>query len=350
MNALAPTLWAVALAAAPPGSARGPSPVIVVVAPPGADRAVTEALSRFKGEAASVGFEVTVLAGSATATPIARMESAAHAASAVATVAFVNGGDPHALDVWFTDRLTGKTVFGHVSVENEAGDRASVVLAVKAVDFLRARMFDFLVARPASVTAGRVESASPLPSVVAISPSPPSSGGPFGPRRIAVSIGIESLRSLQGLGTTFVPLLRGAYGLTTWSSLRITLGGLGTQSRVNVTGDGATITEDVAVGELVVMPERARVRPTFSVGAGVHYVHAEGSAVAPHVARARGRVVFAGSLAAGLCVILSRRLALDVEAGSFLLFPEPQVLIAGLDGGRTGRPGLSAAITMEARF
>lgn len=350
MNALAPMLWAVALAAAPPWSARGPGPVIVVVAPPGADPAVTEALNRFKGEAASVGFEVAVLAGSSTTTPNAQMESAAHAVSAVATVAFVNGGDPHALDVWFSDRLTGKTVFGHVSVENETDDRASVVLAVKAVDFLRARMFDFLVARPASITGGRVESASSFPSAVAVSPSPPSSGGPFGTRRIGVSIGIGALRSLQGLGTTVVPLLRGAYGLTTWSSLRITLGGLGTQSRVNVMGDSATVTEDVAMGEFVAMPGSARVRPTFSVGAGVHYVHAEGSAVAPHVASAKGRVVFAGSLSAGLCVILSRRFALDVEAGSFLLFPEPQVLIAGLDRGRTGRPGLSSAVTMEARF
>jgi hypothetical protein len=348
--ALVPTLWALVFTANLSPAARDPGPVIAVVVPLGADPAVIEALNRFRGEAASVGFEVTLVAGSVTATPIDQMESAAHAASAVATVAFVNGGDPHAFDVWFTDRLTGKTVSGHVSVDNEAGDRASVVLAVKAVDFLRARMFDFLAARPASLTDGPVESSSGLSSVVAVAPEPPPSEGRLGARRIGLSLGILALRSLQGLGTMVVPVLRGAYDLTSWSSLRIILGGLGTRSRVEVMGGSAAVAEDVGMAEWVVMPGSARVRPTFSVGAGVHFVHAEGTAVAPYVARAKTRVVFAGSLSAGLCVILSRRLALAVEAGSFLLFPEPQVLIAGLEAGRTGRPGLSAAVTMEARF
>lgn len=354
MNALAPTLWAVVLAAAPSRSAPGPAAVIAVVAPPGTDPAVTEALSRFRGEAASVGFEVTVVPGSATATPTAQMESAARAASAVATVAFVSGGDPRALDVWFTDRSTGKTVLGHVSVENEAGDRSSAVLAVKAVDFLRARMFDFLVARPASLTDAPAAPASPLPRAAAtadvVVPSRPLSSEPFGAGRFGVSIGIGGLRSLQGLGTTILPMLRGAYDLTSWSSLRITFGGLGTRSRLDVMGGDATVTEEVAIAEWVLTSGKARVRPTFSVGAGVHDVRALGSAISPYAARAASRVSFAAALSVGVCVILSRRLAIEAEAGSFLLFPEPEVLIAGLDGGRTGRPGLSAAITMKARF
>jgi hypothetical protein len=353
VNALAPTLWAVVLAAAPSRAAPGPAAVIAVVAPPGTDPAVTEALSRFKGEAASVGFAVTVVPGSATTNPTAQMESAARAASAVATVAFVSGGDPHALDVWFTDRSTGKTVLGHVSVD-EAGDRSSAVLAVKAVDFLRARMFDFLVARPASLTDAPAAPTSPLPRAAATAdvavPSRPLSGEPFGPGRFGVSIGVGGLRSLQGLGTTIFPLLRGAYDLTSWSSLRITLGGLGTQSRLAAMGGDATATEEVAMAEWVLTSGNARVRPTLSVGAGVHDVRAFGSAVSPYAARAASRVSFAAALSAGVCVILSRRLAIEAEAGSFLLFPEPEVLIAGLDGGRTGRPGLSAAITMKARF
>ncbi len=354
MNALAPTLWAVVLAAAPSHAAPGPAAVIAVVAPPGTDPAVTEALSRFRGEAASVGFEVTVVPGSATATPTAQMESAARAASAVATVAFVSGGDPRALDVWFTDRSTGKTVLGHVSAENEAGDRSSAVLAVKAVDFLRARMFDFLVARPASLTDAPAAPESPLAraaaNVQAAVPSRRLSSEPFEVGRFGVSIGIGGLRSLQGLGTTILPLLRGAYDLSSWSALRITLGGFGTRSRVAVMGGDATVTEEVATAEWVLSSGKARVRPTFSVGAGVHDVRALGSAISPYAARAASRVSFAAALSAGVSVILSRRLAIEAEAGTFLLFPEPEVLIAGLDGGRTGRPGFSATMAMKARF
>jgi hypothetical protein len=357
VNALAPTLWAVfALAAAPSSPrVRAHGPVIVVLAPSQADPAVTEALSRFKGEAASVGFEVTVVAASATGNPSAQMESAAHAASAVASVAFVSGLGPRALDVWFTDRLTGQTALGHVAVGNETGDRLAAVLAVKAVDFLRARMLDFLAARPPPPAAAAAAPLPPAPVLVAPAspasvPPSPSTGDSFVTRRSGLSIGLVALRSLQGLGTTFAPLLRGAHDLTTWSSLRITVSGLGTSHRADTMGGAATFTEDIAMGEWVVMPGSARVRLMLCIGAGIHYVHAVGAAVAPNIASDKGRVVFAGSLSAGLGVSLTRRLALGVEAGSFLLFPEPQVVIAGLDGGRTGRPGLSAAVTTEARF
>lgn len=311
--------------------------MLAVVAPALPDPAVSEALNRFKGEAVSVGFEVKVMAGSATATLPAQMEAAARSASAIATVAFVSGGDPRALDVWFTDRITGKTVLGHVSVENEAGDRSSTVLAVKAVDFLRARMFDFLVvSRPA---AG--------PSLA----SPPVSRPTLATQRFTLSGGVGVLRSVQGLGTMVLPLFRGAYQLAAWSSLRLTLAGLGTQARVESSGGSATVAEDLALAEwvLTARPGR-RVRPRLVIGAGVHDVRTKGVASPPNTARDPTGLYAGTELSAGLCLSVSQHLALVGEAGAFLLFPEPQVVIARMDAGRTGRPGLSLAITMEASF
>jgi hypothetical protein len=341
-------LWAMALAAGAVASPPVPSSpaVIAVVTPPMTDPAVTEALNRFRGEAASVGFKVIVVPGSAAATPVAQMDLVAHTTSAAATIAFVNGGDPHALDVWFTDRLTGQTLVGHVSVQNESDDRASVVLAVKAVDFLRARMFDFLVTRPKSLADEAPRPASPPVSPVATVSSPPARRS----SRFGFSIGIDALQSLQGLGTMVLPLLRGAYDIAAWSSFRLTIGGLGTRSDVNVMGGGAIVSEELAMAEWAVMPGRARVRPLLSVGAGVHDIRAQGTAVAPYTARAASQVSLAVDLSAGLRAILNRHLALSAEAGSFLLFPEPEISIAGLEGGRTGRPGLFAIVALEARF
>jgi hypothetical protein len=82
----------------------------------------------------------------------------------------------------------------------------------------------------------------------------------------------------------------------------------------------------------------------------VHDLRAQGTAAVPYAARAASRVSLAAALSAGLCVILTRRLVLSAEVGSFLLFPEPEIVVAGLDAGRTGRPGLSAALALEARF
>jgi hypothetical protein len=388
VNGLAATVWAVVLAVGPaspappaspaspslspsapspgPSSAQRPPAVIAVVAPPFADPAVTEALSRFRGEAVSVGFEVTVVTGSTGATPLAQMESAAHAGSAVATVAFVSGGDPRALDVWFTDRLTGKTVEGHVSVENESGDRAPVVLAVKAVDFLRARMFDFLAARPReNPVPDEAVGAAPTPASgadsgassaldgatrgLARAAAPPASRAPR-PSGLTLSLGVAALRSLQGLGTMVLPLFRAGYGLGGWSSVRLSLGGLGTRSRVDAAGGSATVAEDLAMAEWVIAPGRGRLRSTLCLGVGVHDVRATGEAAAPYTTRSTGRLLLAGALSAGVGVALGERLSLVAEAGAFVLAPEPQVRIAGLDAGRTGRPGLSLAVTVEARL
>ncbi len=382
MNALAATVAVVMLAAAPSASGgvspapaispppvtessaehRGP-PVIVVVAPPVPDRAVTEALSRFRGEAVSVGFEVTIVDGSATSTPAAQMESAARAASAVATVAFVSGGDPRALDVWFTDRATGKTMLGHVSAENEGSDRASAVLAVRAVDFLRARMFDFLVARPPSVnnaavapSAGGVGTggASPTPpeapSTIASTPPSASVTDIFPAHRFGVAVGAGVLRSVQGLGTTILPVLRGAYRLARWSSLQVTVGGLGSRSRAEAMGGSASVAEDVGMADWVVTWGHARVRPRLSVGAGIHDLRVEGAASAPYTTSTKRRLFLATALSAGFSVMLGQRLSLIADGGASLLFPEPQVLIAGLDAGHTGRPSLFSIVMMEACF
>jgi hypothetical protein len=273
------------------------------------------------------------------------MDLVAHTTSAVATIALVNGGDPGALDVWFTDRMTGQTLVGHVSVQNESGDRASVVLAVKAVDFLRARMFDFLVARPTSLADETSRPASTLVSPVLDVASPPARRS----SRFGFSIGIDALQSFQGLGTMVLPMLRGTYDSAAWSSFRLTIAGLGTRSNVNVMGGGAIVSEELAMA-WAVMPGRARGRPLLFIGAGVHEIRAQGTAVAPYTARAASQVSLAVGLSAGLRGILNRHLALSAEAGSFLLFPEPQVSIAGLEGGRTGRPGLFATVTLEARF
>jgi hypothetical protein len=332
---------------------RGP-PVIVVVAPPVPDPAVTEALSRFRGEAVSVGFEVTIVDGSPTSTPAAQMESAARAASAVATVAFVSGGDPRALDVWFTDRATGKTMLGHVSAESETSDRASAVLAVRAVDFLRARMFDFLVARPPSVNNAAVALPAPPPpeATATVASTPPSASvtDTFPADRFGVAVGAGVLRSVQGLGTTILPVLRGVYRLARWSSLQITLGVLGSRSRVGAMGGRASVAEDVGMADWVVTWGRARVRPRLSVGAGMHDLRVEGAASAPYTASTKRRLFLATALSAGFSLMLGQRLSLIAEGGASLLFPEPQVLIAGLDAGRAGRPSLFSIVTMEVRF
>lgn len=349
-----PTATPVPAVAVAPADGEAPAKVIAVIAPADADAAVTEALSRFKGEASAVGFAVVVLPGAAsptvTATAMAtQMEDAARAASAVATVAFVVGGDARALDVWFTDRHTGKTVLGHIAADRETGERASGVLAVKAVDFLRARLIDFLATRPRPP--GPLAGAPPSGPSPSPSPSPRAEASGHPAARFDLAMGVGLLHSLQGLGTTVLPVLRAAYVLGGWSALRVTLGGLGTRTEARrVMGGAASVHQDLATLDWVVTLGHRWLRPRLAVGAGVLLVTGNGVAASPYLGRGATRVSFATAASAGTCVALGGRWWLTAEAGAFWLLPEAQVTIAGLDGGRTGRPGLSLTAGMEALF
>jgi len=238
-------------------------------------------------------------------------------------------------------------------------------------------MFDFLVARPAALAdeqeapASLAKATEPAtPTTTASTPASPTAAttgtatisplaDPVPPATVgdlldahgwALSLGVVAFKSLQGLGATAAPVLRAAYDLTPWCSLRIVVGGFGTAARADRPNGSATFTESLAVGEWVVTPTRTRVHPIFAIGAGIHDVRAKGTATAPYTARTATLVSAAVSLSVGAGMTLTPRLALEAEAGPFLLFPEPQVRIAGLDGGQTGRPGLSGIVTMKARF
>jgi hypothetical protein len=156
---------------------------------------------------------------------------------------------------------------------------------------------------------------------------------------------------LQGLGTTIMPVLRAAYGLGTWSALRVTLSGLGTQTSARqVMGGEGNIRQDLATLDWVVTLGQRWLRPRLAVGAGIFLVTGNGVAAAPYVGRGDASVSFATAASVGTCVALGGRWWLTAEAGGFWLLPEARVTIAGLDGGHTGRPGLSLTTAVEALF
>jgi hypothetical protein len=330
--------------AAPPAVERPAPPVIAVISPPEMDTAMAEALNRFRGEAAAVGFTVVVVTGSGGATPATQMESASRAVAAVASVAFVSTEDPIGLDVWFTDRVNGGTIVDHVSVDSEQQDRA-LVLAVKAVDVLRARMFDLLaIARkPDAPRAHERPGQSPAPPSAEAAVSEDLRGG-------GVGVGVGTLQSTQGLERSFLPLLRGELGVANRWMLRLTLGGFGTEPVVSAPGARASVSQSFGMFECAFVPGRRRLRPTFTLGGGAYYVSADGTATAPYTAHTAGRLFAAVEALVGLRAIVSRRLSATLEAGPTFLFPQPQVSLAGMDPQRTGRPTVFAALMIEARL
>jgi hypothetical protein len=111
-----------------------------------------------------------------------------------------------AIDVWFLDRTTGRPRSGICRWTQDAGDRADLVLAVRVVDFIRARMFDSLV-RTQALSKDRHRPVAAH-----------ANGRPALPW-----LGLGQHRELLGLLASAVPaILEIGYGVRPW--LRLTVG------------------------------------------------------------------------------------------------------------------------------
>ncbi|HYO95851.1 MAG TPA: hypothetical protein VER33_15120 [Polyangiaceae bacterium] len=333
--------WIVAhaLLAQAPLAPSPPAPVIAIVLPEQMDASMTYALNRFRGEAAAVSFSVVVVETSGLPDSEAQMEATRKSVSAVASVRFVSSGNPMGLDVWFTDHVKGKTFVERVSVEAGTADPMRV-LAVKAVDVLRARMFGFLAGESGKP---KVAPAPPAPA-----PRAPEAASAYADGSgVGLSLGVAALHNV---GTALLPVMRGTYALWPWLSLRGTLGGFGTETELSAPAGTAHVSQRFGLLELAYTPGKRQLRPVLAISAGAHHMSVEGKVRAPYAARPVRRLFGAAGLSLGARGILTRHVSTTLEAGPLFLFPQPEVSLAGSGGERGGRPALIATLTLEARL
>lgn len=115
---------------------------VVLVRPAGSDALLAEATTRLSAELTAAGFLVTVLDAAPGTDPKTEVESQNLDPAPVATLALSHLGPSATVDVWVADRLTGKTLVRHVNVGPATRDRAPSVLAVRAVELLRASLLE----------------------------------------------------------------------------------------------------------------------------------------------------------------------------------------------------------------
>jgi hypothetical protein len=313
-------------------SAASRSSVIAVIVPSAANVQMVDALTRLRGEAVSVGFEIRLVESSAGMEPLGQLESVAREIGPAAVVALVGkpdaeqpeGASIEAIDVWFLDRTTGKTSVGHLSVEEAAGDRADLVLAVRVVDFIRARMFDSLV-RTQALTR---EKRHPVAAPVAV-----------GRRHLA--FGLLGTGSFSGVSAAYLPYLEIGYGFRHWIRLALGAGGFGTQPhnvRVSTAGS-ATLDEQLGVVSVTLMaPAWWRLAPYVQTGPALFHVAVHGDGDSGYLGHDRLAWSPGWLASAGLEVVFFPHVVLQLSGGALLLLHEPQVFIAGVEVASTGRP------------
>jgi hypothetical protein len=338
------------------------STVIAVILPHAPDASMLEALNRLRGEADSVGFELRLVEAEPDGEPRAQLDSVARSLSPAAVVALVgrreataapDGAGPApdqpssptvdaspayasigSIDVWFLDRVTGETSVGHLTVEEEAGSRAELVLAVRVVDFIRARMFDSLVRARAEAKAER---------------PPPVTHALAGRRFVAV--GVSSTGSFAGFGIAFLPTLELGYTVREWLRLSVTAAGFGSEPRQETTAGSATLKQKLlGLRALFMARPRWRLQPFVEAGATAYFVSVHGVGYSGNVGYSPSGWSPGARATAGLVLILARHLALQLDAGAMVLAREPRVFVADVEVARTGRPAWLGSALLGASF
>ena len=316
--------------------------LVILLGPPAVDELTREALSRITGELSAARFRVIIFPLEAGSDPIEQVETVGRDLDPVAAFALVRGTGSGAgsVELWISDRLAQRTTIQRMRAHTAeaAGpaevSRSAAVLAVEAVELIRVSMAD-LWPRPA-----------PAPPVVRAEPTPEVPA-----RRGALGLGVGLLYDVGDARRTFAPVARLSFGRPGGFGVAIAATGLGPGVDVAETAGGAHVRRAsgwIAVGRSF-RPDRL-LQPVLSVGAGVDYLHAEGTAVDPTLAHVRtswsGMAVAGAGVAAQVAPHLD--LVLDVEGMVFV--PPVVVRIAGQDAARFDRPSVLFNAGLQADF
>jgi len=301
--------------------------LVAVALPANANRAILEALNRLRGEATSVGFEVRFMDASTDSMTLKQLDGLSRGLRPAAVVAFAGPEEKtsaRTLDVWFLDRATGSTSVAHLTTDETDGtsDRADVIIAVRAVDFIRARMFDTLASRQAEPGKKAQEALSPVPP------------------RYYLAAGMDVLANFSGFPPAMTPQLEAGCRLASWVRLSAMAMGLGTRPVMDAKAGQVSLDQRfVGVALTLFGPAWHGLQPTVQVGGVEYFARIRGEA---KQSQAVGQDVTASSAGAivsiGVSVALSHRLDLVLRTGTLWLQSRPQIYAAESYLGGVGRP------------
>ena len=350
LRVLLPVLVAVALPSAP---ARAEVRYrVVLLRPTVSDEVTTDALARVRGELAAAGFEVSTLLRDPRIDVRAALETSGRELEPIATFAIVPGGST--AEIWVCDRIAGKSVIQNVRLDAPvaAGEQSrSVVLAVQAVELLKASLAQYWLMAAAAAAARRPQ---PVPPPVAREPVVAAAPevATYATAGVGLLAGIGWLDSAGAVGPAWQPIVRASYGGARGWAARLTLGGLGSDASLSSGNIGsASIGQQLGALEIV-RGFRAgrRVQLIATLGAGGYRARIAGSGIAPYVGRDSDDWSLLTVGGGGVIFTLVRHLALAVEAQAMLTWPYTTVRLGGTEAGRTGWPSLLLSAGAQATF
>jgi hypothetical protein len=265
--------------------------------------------------------------------------------------------------VWISDRLTGKTTFRRVPVEDRDDRELAEIVALRLVEALRAGLLEIEVgalggtsARQKAVVAGPVVVA-PQPKPQATPPAQagkacaPAKEEERAAPRFGVGLGAEAAGSPGGIGALGALDLILAWHPLGHLSVAIDL--FSTVIGKNLSKDGGSAS--VGLGALRGwlfwdMRDEGVVRPSIGAGGGAALSWAAGESSDAYTGKADTTIVgyLGGTLQLGLAFKPDVWFVAGARAGALL--PEVRVSFAGSDEAGMGRPLVEGFLLVDVRF
>lgn len=343
-QALAGALTLLLCAASP--AASGEPARVVLVQPGPADPSVSEALIRIRGELVADGFDVELLDAQSASAPRPTMDDAGQQAGSAALIGLFLAPDGQAAELWVVDPRTNKTLVRRIDTRGEAREHIAEVLAVRAVELLRASLLELLMSSRRSAA----PAAAPPPSNASRQVSGQAERSLDQPSRRSmwgVELGGGLLASPGGIGPALLPVARLRFAPPGPIEGRLSLAGLGTAPRVAGPQGSATVEQRFGLVELAALPwPELRLRPRFSVGLGALHVAVDGEASWPYRGAHSAQWAFAADAGAGVEFGIVQRIDVVVEAHALVAHPYPVVRFVETEAAHGARPALLGSLSL----
>jgi hypothetical protein len=304
------------------------------------DPLLREASTRLRAELRGAGFDVVEVDRTAGDSRIL-VEGTGDRKGSIATISIDRAGAGATADVWISDRVSGKTVVRRLRVGG--GPRAATVLAIRALELLRASLLEVVLPPPAA----EQRPAEPPKDVVKwVEPTlpEPEQGELFD--GVTLGVGVQALHGLGGIGLAIGPTLRAFHDIASHGFGRLVLAGPFASPTLSEPEGSAAVRQEFLSLDLGWATPEAPLGALVWVGAGGYHLHTSGTAVPPYHSTSDDVLSLLLTAGIGGVARLGQALAVTAEAGAVGLFPKPIVVIAGRDAGSAGAPSLSIAFSL----
>jgi hypothetical protein len=324
---------------------------VALAMPADPDDIQAEVATRIRAELETALFEVVTVPLDAGTDPRQGVESAAIEPKPIATVAVVRLQNRPAVDVWVSDRVTGKTLVKRVDVGRKADAEITSALAIHAVELLRASLLEMRT--QSARREARTEGPSPIPNEVvdwvdrAVLPEKPK---PLYARP-AISVAAAAIYSATGMGPAFAPVVRASVGAPNGVAARISFAGPGFGAELKGARGTAFVRQELALAEFVYAPSRRWLSPIFSIGVGGYHLYTRGESTDPAYGGATSEAwAILADAGIGLAARLTPGAAILLDVHGFMTQPSTHLYIGDASIGTVGRPSSLTSLGLVATF